>query len=66
MRNNSIPLLYGVKNLEIQFPIWPRGPAPCIELIDTYLWLCPHLETLKMTSEGTEEAMFKVNNIYLR
>nr|GLL22944.1 putative F-box/LRR-repeat protein At5g02930 [Ipomoea trifida] len=62
IRDNSIPLMYGLKNLEIQFPICrPRSHVPFIELIDTYLWLCPHLETLKITSdEETEEvAMFK-------
>nr|GMC72849.1 putative F-box/LRR-repeat protein At5g02930 [Ipomoea batatas] len=61
IRDNSIPLMYGLKNLEIQFPICrPTSHVPFIELIDTYLWLCPHLETLKITSEETEEvAMFK-------
>nr|GMC72850.1 F-box/LRR-repeat protein At2g42730-like isoform X1 [Ipomoea batatas] len=64
IRDNSIPFVYGLKNLEIQIPFcWPRSPVPFIELIDTYLWLCPHLETLKIASEDTEveEAAFKVN-----
>nr|GMC76943.1 F-box/LRR-repeat protein At2g42730-like isoform X1 [Ipomoea batatas] len=61
IRDNSIPFVYGLKNLEIQIPIClPRSrPVPFIELIDTYLWLCPHLETLKIASEDTEEAVFK-------
>nr|GMC81227.1 hypothetical protein Iba_scaffold35291CG0040 [Ipomoea batatas]GMD08305.1 hypothetical protein Iba_scaffold67585CG0020 [Ipomoea batatas] len=64
IRDNSIPFVYGLKNLEIQIPFcWPRSPVPFIELIDTYLWLCPHLETLKIASEDTEEeeASFKVS-----
>nr|GMC76941.1 F-box/LRR-repeat protein At3g26922-like [Ipomoea batatas] len=57
IRDNSIPLVYGLKNLEIQFRT--RRQVPFIELIDTYLWLCPHLETLKIACKDAEEAAFK-------